>query len=300
VVYVFGQHFGTNNAWGQVKKLINPTPAVQDHFGSALALGDDKLIVGTQLADANGVDSGAAYVQAQNFGGVNNWGQVDRLLPATVGAADYFGCSVAVSHHTVVVGAYNGLDGTARPGTVFMFRLKFGNPPQVTAALADQTITGLTPLAYTIPANAFTDPDVEDTLTLSLDASLSPPGWLNFDATAGLFNGTPSSVGNYPAGVVATDYDGLTASNSFTIHVVSVPNVNSLLSLRAQMFGTEEVAIITLTGAANTKYKLQCCSSLIGTPVWVDVASSKSDGSGTIIFYDVTPPAPMFYRAVAQ
>jgi hypothetical protein len=191
--YVFSRSPGGTN-WTQVKKFSSPDIFPEDHFASAVAIAQDKLVIGAQLADVSGADAGAAYVYAQNTGGSNNWGQVDRLLPATVGVSDTFGCSVAVSQHTVVVGAYNSLDGAVRPGAVYMFRLKFGNPPQVTAALVDQTVTGLTPLAYTIPANAFTDPDVEDALTLSLNANLGSPGWLNFNATSGLFSGTPGSI----------------------------------------------------------------------------------------------------------
>ena len=257
--YVFTKNPAVSNGWTQIKKLTSSEGAIEDRFGSAVALNQDKLVVGAPLSDLNGAECGGAYLFAQHTGGSNFWGQVDKLLPAAVGTLDNFGGSVAVSQNTIVIGAANGLDGAIRPGTAFMFRLKFGNAPQVTAALVDQTVTPSTPLAYTIPANSFTDPDVEDTLTLSLNASLSPPAWLNFNASSGAFTGTPNLVGDYPAGVIATDFDGLSATNGFTIHVMAVPNLTSSLALRRQMFGTNEFSVITLNGVANTKIGRASC-----------------------------------------
>ncbi len=296
--YVFSQNQGGSNVWGQLRKLTAPVPAISDRFGLALALSVNKLVVGAPLTDGSSADFGAAYLFAQHQGGSNTWGQVDKFLPAAVGFSDNFGCSVAVYRGTVVAGAYNGLDAGVRGGTAYMFRLKYNNAPLVVTPLVDQTVTPSTPLAYTVPAGTFSDPDVEDALTLGLDLGLAVPAWLNFDAISGAFSGTPNAIGNYPVGVVATDTDGASATNQFSIHVMAVPNIYCTLKMGAQVFGDNQFAVVTLNGVAGTTYRLQRTASLSGTVVWTEVASGTTDGGGEIIFYDSNPPSPMFYRAV--
>ena len=179
--YVFTRNQGGANQWGQVKKLAPSDLASGDHFGSSLAINADALVVGAQLADGNGLDSGAAYLFTQNQGGSNVWGQVDKFLPAAVGASDNFGSAVAISSGTIVAGAYNGLDSGIRSGTAFMFRIKYNNGPRVLSPLADQTVTVNLPFTFTMPAGTFSDPDVNETLLLTLGSSPAAPVWLVFD-----------------------------------------------------------------------------------------------------------------------
>ena len=199
-----------------------------------------------------------------------------------------------------VVGAYNGLDSGVRYGTVFMFRIKFNNGPRVLIPLADQTVTPSSPLAYTIPAGAFTDPDVNETLAISLGVNPPPPIWLNFDPVTGAFSGTPSVIGIYPVAVVATDSDGLSATNQFSITVAMVPAEHHSLSLGFQTYGPSKVIVITLNGAAGAAYKLQRTSSLSGNVIWTDVATGTAGVDGAIVFYDASASGSMFYRAVPQ
>jgi hypothetical protein len=257
-------------------------------------------VVGSPQADAAGVDSGRAYVFARNQNGSNVWGQVDKFLPAAVGSSDNFGSSVTVWSNTVVVGAYNGLDSGVRYGTAYMFRTKFNNGPRVAIPLVDQAVTLNSPLAYTIPAGAFTDPDVNETLLISLGTSPTPPAWLIFDPVTGLFSGTPGVVGDYPVAVVATDSDGLSATNPFAIHVLLVPVDNHSLALGFQALGPNQVVVVTLSGAPGVTYKLQKTPSLSGNVIWTDVGTSTADGGGAIVFNDLSPAESMFYRAVPQ
>jgi hypothetical protein len=187
-----------------------------------------------------------------------------------------------------------------RYGTAFMFRLKFGNPPQAVLPLANQTVTDIAPLAYTIPAGAFSDPDFNETLTLSVGAVPVVPAWVNFDPNTGAFTGTPSAVGSFPISVVATDTDGLTASNSFTVNVVTIPVESHSMAMGFQTFGLNRVTVVTVSGTPGTTYKLQRTASLSGTVVWTDVATGTVDGTGSVAFTDSTVADVMFYRAVPQ
>ena len=117
----------------------------------------------------------------------------------------------------VTVTADDGNGGTAED----VFTITVGDinsPPVVQTPLSDQTGIANDPLAFAIPEDAFVDPDVGDTLTLSVDGL---PSWLSFDATARTFLGNPTTqdVGTANVTVTATDSGGLTASDVFAVTV---------------------------------------------------------------------------------
>ncbi len=82
-------------------------------------------------------------------------------------------------------------------------------PPTVANAIADQTATEDTAFSFAVPANAFNDPDVGDSLsyTASLSSGAALPSWLSFDASTRTFSGTPlnANVGVLSVRVTATD-----------------------------------------------------------------------------------------------
>ncbi len=83
-------------------------------FGCSVAVSGDTVVVGAYYEDSNATgvngnqadnsatDSGAAYVFVRNG---TTWSQQAYLKASNTGAGDQFGCSVAVSGDTVVVGA---------------------------------------------------------------------------------------------------------------------------------------------------------------------------------------------------
>jgi hypothetical protein len=103
--YIFERNQGGANNWGQVKKLISTDIFTSDFFGGAVAIRDDTVVVGAGGDDDNGDGSGSAYVFQRNQGGINNWGQVKKLLASDGATSDQFGSSVGVSGDTTVVGA---------------------------------------------------------------------------------------------------------------------------------------------------------------------------------------------------
>ncbi len=299
-VYLYARNQGGSNLWGQVKKLVSPDLAAGDRFGSALALSADGLVVGAPFADANGIDSGAAYLFGQNQGGSNLWGQLDKFLPAAVGASDKFGAAVAVGQGTIAVGAYNG-DSSLRSGTAFLFRTKFNNAPQVLVPLTNQSVTLNSPVTFSVPAGTFSDPDADDTLDLSLATSPAPPPWLAFDPVSGAFSGTATPAGTNQVAVVATDADGATATSPFYISVRSVGVVPFTLSMGMQTVGPNRIITLTLVGASGAYYQLQSTPALGGNAVWTNMGSViQADGNGNITFSDPVSAGSMFYRAVVQ
>ena len=294
--YVFGRNQSGSNQWGQVKKVVASTPQSAARFGYTVSLSMDTLMVGAPFEDANSVDTGAAYLFGQNQNGNNAWGQVDKFQPAAVGGSDDFGSSVAISAGTVVAGAYNGLDSGVRSGTAFMFRIKFNNGPHVLTPLADQMAAGNAPLAFAIPLDTFSDADANETLLLSLGAA---PAWLLFDPVSGAFSGTAGTAGTYPVAVVATDSQGLSATNQFNIVVTGGVIANSSLTTGLQTVGPNRVMVISLTGVSGANYRLQRTPSLVGNVIWTDVTNGVADVNGKFTFQDVVSTGSMFYRTVS-
>jgi ELWxxDGT repeat protein len=96
--------------------------------------------------------------------------------------------------------------------------------PSVAAPLSDQTIVQGQGYAYVVPAGAFTDADLGDTLTYSVSlADGSPlPDWLSFDAATRSVSGTaPGGFDPQPIElrITATDLAGTSASDSFTLTI---------------------------------------------------------------------------------
>jgi hypothetical protein len=111
----------------------------------------------------------------------------------------------------------------------------------------------------------------------------SVPG-LSFAAN-GTFSGTPSAVGNYPITIRATDSNGLTGSQNYTIVVVnthnvttSVPSANGTLSCVSPVInGTDSLC----TMSPSTGYHLSTLT-VAGTSVYTNPGNNTTLASYTI------------------
>ena len=119
-------------------------------------------------------------------------------------------------------------------------------PPANTAPQAATTITAQkanekSRWQFTLPANAFRDPDGD---TLSYTASLADgkvlPKWLHFDAARQTFSGTPGNddVGNLSIRVTANDGRGGSATQNFALEVVNVNDAPQIGTALANQQGT--------------------------------------------------------------
>jgi FG-GAP repeat/Divergent InlB B-repeat domain len=109
--YVFTRSGGI---WSQQAYLKASNPGKDDHFGQAVSVSGETVVIGAPLEDSNAVgvnnnqvnnlavESGAAYVFTRSG---SSWSQQVYLKASNTGADDTFGYSVAVSGETVVVGA---------------------------------------------------------------------------------------------------------------------------------------------------------------------------------------------------
>jgi hypothetical protein len=202
--YVFTRN-GTT--WTQEAYLKASNTGAGDHFGAAVAVAGETVVVGadSESSSAIGVNgnqnnndasaSGAAYVFVRNGGA---WKQEAYLKASNTGAGDNFGDSVGVSGDTVVVAAYfesssaTGVNGTQdnnsamTAGASYIFAglglgvfpdvrggyaIRFKGTPGLTYRLERAfNVTGPWSTIATSTANEFGVLNFQDTFTLASQA----------------------------------------------------------------------------------------------------------------------------------
>jgi len=117
VVYVFDR---TAAGWVETKKIS--APGGTDHlFGAAVDVDGDALIVAASRTLVLGRPLGSAYIFERNVGGNNAWGAVATFTPPEGQTEELFGCDVAISSGTAVIG--NGLlHDSSRPSIFVLGR----------------------------------------------------------------------------------------------------------------------------------------------------------------------------------
>ncbi len=121
--YVFQRDEGSQDNWGEVKKLTASDAQANDYFGISVAVSGDTAVVGAYLEDAGATNAGAAYVFQRDEGGADNWGEVQKLTASDTQFSGVFGFSVAVSGDTAVVGAYGeNAGGIGAAGAAYVFQ----------------------------------------------------------------------------------------------------------------------------------------------------------------------------------
>jgi len=105
----------------QLFKLVANDGAVNDEFGRSVAVCENLAVIGADLDDDSGNNSGSAYVFDVTTGK-----QLFKLLPQDGVAEAWFGYSVALSGNTAVIGARRDDDNGFRSGSVYVFDISTG------------------------------------------------------------------------------------------------------------------------------------------------------------------------------
>ena len=120
-VYVFGEPAGGWVSATSSVKLTASDAAAGDVFGRSVAIDGGTVVVGADLDDDGGADSGSAYVFSKPAGGwVSAAGSV-KLTASDPAVGDWFGYAVAVDGGTVVVSAHHDDDDGIGSGSVHVF-----------------------------------------------------------------------------------------------------------------------------------------------------------------------------------
>ena len=103
---------------GAVQEAVTPQNSAGDWFGSSVSVFGNLAVAGAPFADANGTDSGAAYLYRRTNGA---WQLEQTLTPADGAANDRFGHSVNIHGTTIVVGAPRDDDAGTNSGAAYIF-----------------------------------------------------------------------------------------------------------------------------------------------------------------------------------
>ena len=105
--------------WSETAKLTASDGASGDYFGYSVSISGERLVVGSQYDDDNGISSGSAYVfERDEFG---TWSETAKLTASDGAEADNFGQIVSISGDTVVVGAFADSDNGTNSGSAYVF-----------------------------------------------------------------------------------------------------------------------------------------------------------------------------------
>lgn len=105
-------------SWTQTIKLTPADLAADDHFGHAVALYGDALLIGTPNQDEFGNNAGAVY-RFQNINGT--WQLAQKLSPLELSAGDRFGWSVALNDTVLVTSAISAVTNGDITGRAHVF-----------------------------------------------------------------------------------------------------------------------------------------------------------------------------------
>ncbi len=113
--YIFSRNQGGTENWGEVIRIVASDGVLNDLFGSSVSIFYDTIVIGAYADNSN---QGAAYVYAKNQGGIDNWGQVKKLIASDAAVNDFFGYSISINYNTIIIGA-TGDNSNQGAGYVF-------------------------------------------------------------------------------------------------------------------------------------------------------------------------------------
>ncbi|MDI5840221.1 putative Ig domain-containing protein, partial [Shewanella xiamenensis] len=179
-----------------------------------------------------------------------------------------------VGSHAVVLRATD-VDGLTAEQSFSIVVANVNDAPTITSS-AQTSATQDAAYSYTLVA---TDSDVGDSVTLSV---VTLPSWLSFNAATGVLSGTPTNanVGSHAVVLRATDVDGLTAEQSFTIVVANVNDAPTITS-SAQTSATQDAAYSYTLVATDSDVGDSVTLSAVTLPSWLSFNAATGVLSGT-------------------
>jgi hypothetical protein len=284
--YVFVRN-GTT--WSQQAYLkASMYTGVSDLFGISVAVSGDTVVVGAscESSSARGVNgnqsnnsadwAGAAYIFVRNG---TTWSQQAYLKASNTEADDTFGCSVAVSGNTVVVGAdQESSSATGVNGNQSNNSTHWAGAAYVFA----RSGTTWTQQAYLKASNT--------------------GGPLSGASEGGLFgysvavSGSTVVVGAHQESSSARGVNGNQSNNSAkysgAAYIFTGVGLSPTLALAPDGSGGY---FLDLNGVADVTYRMQRAPSVAGP--WSDLATNTAPASGRIEYHETSPPpGAAFYR----
>ena len=243
--------------------------------------GLNDIILGASGIESYDDKSGSSYVvfgskrefisplDVRELDGVNGFilegGFYDRSGGSVSLAGDVNGDGV----DDVIIGA-TGANNEAGAGYVIFGRDQTAEAPFVNRLIRNSTILLGQSFNFTIPANTFSDPNMDDVLTLAatLENGDALPAWLTFDPNTNTFTGTPSDsdLGKISVRVTATDESAQSVSDDFDIDVIIntppvLPSIGPISGLVGENITFDAAAVDNDVPADRLNYRLDNISS---------------------------------------
>ncbi|MEO0508580.1 MAG: FG-GAP repeat protein [Verrucomicrobiota bacterium] len=113
--YVFAR---SGSSWSEQQKLTVTNAAADARFGHAVSLSSDTALIGAYQDDANGSESGSAYVFVRTG---TTWSEQHKLTAIDAAPNDRFGYAVSLSENTALIGAYQDDAKGSDSGSAYVF-----------------------------------------------------------------------------------------------------------------------------------------------------------------------------------
>lgn len=136
--YIFNRNKGGIDNWGEVTRLDASDASSNDEFGISVAIDQNYAIVGAESGNSN---TGSAYVFQINQGGINNWGELAKIIASDAANNDRFGVSVGVSGNTFICGARRDFDAGIFSGSAYLFDRRKDEAYQVVPRAVNPSIS---------------------------------------------------------------------------------------------------------------------------------------------------------------
>jgi hypothetical protein len=112
--------FNYNGAsWNEKQKLTASDSEEIDNFGLSVSINNNKALIGAPFDDANGIESGSAYVFGYDGA---SWNEEQKLIPSDGSMYDWFGISVSIYNEKALVGVPCDNDNGFEAGSAYVFK----------------------------------------------------------------------------------------------------------------------------------------------------------------------------------
>ncbi len=129
--YIYYRNEGGQDNWGEKAILKASDGTANDEFGLSVAVDGNIAIVGAPFADIDDStpqDSGAVYIFYIDQGGLNNWGQVKKIMASNGAASDQLTMygSISISGDYVIAGSWENDVLGSRAGAAYVYSRNLG------------------------------------------------------------------------------------------------------------------------------------------------------------------------------
>ncbi len=119
-IYIYSR---SGSDWTFSHYLKSPNPEAGDHFGEAIAIYNNQIVIGAPLKDQTGqADAGVVYVAELND---NHWALQQTITATNPTTSSYFGRAVAINENHLAIGSPGtDADTVSNSGVVYLYQLQ--------------------------------------------------------------------------------------------------------------------------------------------------------------------------------